>query len=170
VEDALIRGFAFVALLGGLGVAVVRSPAAAGTALVITLFAVSGICMVLDAHLLAVLLVVAWAGAVLVLMGLETRLGAHLSARVRFSPGLVGGLGAVGLLGAATIGVMSALEEADRGAHTLAALGPVLLARSHLLSLVVSAGIGAIAIALGLALARWGPTDGVPSMKGERDG
>jgi len=158
MEPILFWIFAILAVLGGALVILLSNPVRGAMSLVATLFCIAALFVLLDAHLLAVLEVLVYAGAVMVLflfviMLLNLR-EEELGAR-RFT--LVKTAGFAAVIG---VGVMLGGAVATRGGRaavpdsfgTVAAVGEVLL-RDYLLAfeltsiLLLIAVVGAVILA-----------------------
>ena len=158
MHETLWHGFIGLVVLGAVCAVSARRPTLAGASVVVMLFCLSGICMMLDAHLLAVLVIAAYAGSLLVSLGLVERL---LSSASRGAGRwLVYALGALGLLGVVAIYASQALRVSPRaaghryGLHTLEAIGAMLVTSSHFLPLLVTGGLLIVSALGGAALAR----------------
>lgn len=102
--------FAIVAVLAGFAVVTRRNPISAAIALVVCFFFLSGMYAMLDAHFVAVIQILVYAGAIMVLfifviMLLNLRGGSNELPNI--SPRAIAGLGVVGVVG---MGLMVAIE------------------------------------------------------------
>ncbi len=68
IEEAIFYVFAVTSVICALGVVVARNPIYSAISLVVCLFAVAGIYVLLSAHLLAILQILVYAGAIMVLI------------------------------------------------------------------------------------------------------
>ena len=109
--DIIFYVFAALALGGAMGVVAGRSPVASLLFMVLCLGSVAGIYVLLEAHFLAAVQVIVYAGAIMVLflfvimlLNLGARLSPGSQGRALVGPFFRGGRGPVWLLGAATLG------------------------------------------------------------------
>ncbi len=160
-EAVLFWLFAVVAVAGGLGVVLARDPLHGALSLLAAFFALAGLFLLLAAQLLAVLQVLVYAGAILVLFLLVILLLDLGPARAAASPPgvvkLAGALGALGLAGLLCTLFLSAsfppaVPPSDFGA--VAAVGRVLfidytLPFEAISLLLLAAILGAVVVAKG---------------------
>ena len=158
MEQILFVIFGAIAVLGALMVVTRRHPMASALYLILTLFAVAALFVLRQAHFLAAIQVIVYAGAVVVLFIFvimlinvpDRKLPVERAAGLRFLGVIVAGLFIVETaLVARRLGV-SAGRAADSGsvqAVGRALFGDYLLAFEVTSVLLLAAGIGAIALA-----------------------
>ncbi|MSP55720.1 MAG: NADH-quinone oxidoreductase subunit J [Myxococcales bacterium] len=161
-EAVLFYLFSLVAIVSGVGVVTMRNPIASALSLVVCFFFLAADYVLLDAHFVAVIQILVYAGAIMVLfvfviMLLNLRHGDHLSFEDIGRRSVVG-MGTAGLL---AIGLFTALGQlpeilpaaipADYG--TIAYIGRALFEGPYLLpfeavsALLTVAVVGAVVLA-----------------------
>lgn len=161
-ESVLFYFFSLLAVIAGISVVTQRSPIASALSLVVCFFALAADYVMLDAHFVAVVQVLVYAGAIMVLfifviMLLNIRDDGPAAVGLINNRGLFG-IGVAALLG---VGLLAALDgvihrpspELAEGFGTIANLGEVLFKGQYLLpfeavSLLLTVGmIGAVVLA-----------------------
>ncbi len=160
-ESVLFYLFSLLAVIAGVSVITQRSPIASALSLVVCFFALAADYVMLDAHFVAVVQVLVYAGAIMVLFIFVIML---LNIRepspgfTPLSPRGMFGMGAAGLLGVAIIAMLDGLVHAPmatlpEGYGRIAEVGKVLFQGAYLLpfeavSLLLTVGmIGAVVLA-----------------------
>ncbi len=161
-ESVLFYLFSLLAVIAGVSVVTQRSPIASALSLVVCFFALAADYVMLDAHFVAVVQVLVYAGAIMVLfifviMLLNIRDDGPTPIGVLDRRGLFG-LAAAGVLGVGLLAVLDGvlhqpLPGLEEGYGTIANLGQVLFEGQYLLpfeavSLLLTVGmIGAVVLA-----------------------
>lgn len=161
-ESVMFYFFGLVAVLSAVSVVVQRNPIASALSLVVCFFALAAVYVLLDAHFVAVVQVLVYAGAIMVLfifviMLLNIRESGPTPWGVLSNRAILG-LMASGLLGVGAIAALDGVEHtpmaelpADYG--TIASIGRVLFSGPYLLpfeavSLLLTVGmVGAVVLA-----------------------
>ncbi len=161
-ESVLFYLFSLAAIVAGASVITQRSPIASALSLVVCFFALAADYVMLDAHFVAVVQVLVYAGAIMVLfifviMLLNIReTGPTPTGVISFRAGV--GLAVAGLLGVAVIAVLDSVvhkapAELEPGYGSIKAIGGALFGGAYLLpfeavSLLLTVGmIGAVVLA-----------------------
>jgi NADH-quinone oxidoreductase subunit J len=164
IEHVLFGAFALLTVVSALSVIFARSPINSAMSLVATFFFLAGIYVLLWAHTVAVLQVLVYAGAIMVLflfvimllnLGESTTPGSGLT-----FAGIAGGVAAAGLLGVLvtaisripTASALTGSQAVSQGFGTLEVIGQVLFTRWLLpfesVSLLLLVGmVGAVVVA-----------------------
>jgi NADH-quinone oxidoreductase subunit J len=157
-DMAVAIAFYTLAILAvALGVVVVtrRSPISSAIALVASFFCLAGMYALLDAHFVAIIQVLVYAGAIMVLfifviMLLNLRFeGPEVIPHL--APRIIGGLGAVGLVGTGLVVAASALTDQPLEARppdfgTIAQVGQVMFGGTYLLPFEVASALLTVAM------------------------
>jgi NADH-quinone oxidoreductase subunit J len=122
---------ALMVLIGALGVIVQRNPVHAALSLVLTLFGIAVLFVAQEAHFLAAVQVIVYAGAIVVLfLFVIMLLGVDRAEDLRVEPlrvqrplAIVVGLGLLGVIGAAIVVGADAVRERGPGLDTVATTG-----------------------------------------------
>lgn len=163
-QAVLFYLFSFIALVSGLLVVTRQNPIASALSLVVCFFCLAADYVMLDAHFVAVIQVLVYAGAIMVLfIFVIMLLNLRGDGRVRFGelgPRSIAGVGAAGVIGVGLLAVLDHVvhgDAAERGADfgTIEKVGTVLfqpgsafLLPFEAVSLLLTVGmIGAVVLA-----------------------
>ena len=164
IEHVLFGAFALLTVVSALLVIFARSPISSAMSLVATFFFLAGIYVLLWAHTVAVLQVLVYAGAIMVLflfVIMLLNLGEATTARPRVTlAGVAGGVAAAGLLGVLVTAIwripsssaFTGQQAVSQGFGTLAVIGQTIFTRWLLpfeaVSLLLLVGmVGAVVVA-----------------------
>ncbi|HEX9994438.1 MAG TPA: NADH-quinone oxidoreductase subunit J [Acidimicrobiales bacterium] len=174
VELAVFVVAAAAALVGAVGVISTRNPVHSALLLVLTLFGVAVLFVAQDAHFLAAVQVIVYAGAIVVLfLFVIMLLGVDQAENLRTEP-LAGQRPAAAVVGLAVLGVVLGLalvgaevtgERSAAGAISAEAPNVQQLGESiftdYLFAFEITSVLLVIAVVAAVVLARRGPVDGV---------
>jgi NADH-quinone oxidoreductase subunit J len=161
-EPVLFYLFSFLAVLSGLSVIVARNPISSALSLVVCFFCLAADYVLLDAHFVAVIQVLVYAGAIMVLfifviMLLNMR--EDLTATGELSRRALTGLAVSGLLG---VGLIAGLDKMHRTATsalpdefgTIASIGRVMFGGPYLLPFEIVSVLLTVAVVGAVVLAK----------------
>jgi NADH-quinone oxidoreductase subunit J len=160
-ESVLFYLFSLLAVVAGVSVITQRSPIASALSLVVCFFALAADYVMLDAHFVAVVQVLVYAGAIMVLFIFVIMLLNIREPSPGFTPLSARGMFGIAAAGVLGIGIIASLDglvhqpmaAIPEGYGTIAALGKVLFSGTYLLpfeavSLLLTVGmIGAVVLA-----------------------
>jgi NADH-quinone oxidoreductase subunit J len=161
-EPVLFYLFSFLAVLSGLSVIVARNPIASALSLVVCFFCLAADYVLLDAHFVAVIQVLVYAGAIMVLfifviMLLNMR--EDLTATGELSRRALAGLGVAGLLGMGVVAGLGRIHATAPSAlpdqfGTIAAIGRAMFGGPYLLPFEVVSVLLTVAVVGAVVLAK----------------